>query len=191
MKKTVLIVLAFALLFAACPAAFSESEHYMGPWHYLPEGTHWAKCTRCDYVMTEKCDCFEYEYEAGQVIRVCPVCGQSGEGTGRALRPTSLLYDYTNSPLGDLLVFEYASPLKDCAEVRAAYSVIFEYAGRVMDFDGKIDVSIPFACDEQFSVVKVYDDIMDDVAFEYDEEAGVLTFTVKGGSGLFLVCTNS
>ena len=192
MKKCFAFAIAFTLLFAMlAPAAFSETDHYMGPWHYWPEDSHWAFCTRCDQVLVEKCAYFEYKYDEGQIISVCPVCGHFGERDGQILRPSVLLYDYTNSPLGDLLMIEYTSPLEDCEEVIAAYSVIFEYAGRIAEFDGNIEVSFPFACEEQFSVVKVYDDIMDDVPFEYDAEAGILTFTVKDGSGLFLVCTNS
>ena len=187
MKRLAFAVIVCVLLAAAfCPAAFAAESHYMGDWHYIEEDQHWAECVLCEnFVLFRDCSSFSCEYE-GQTLRVCPVCGHSESGDGTIVRGKAYVYDYANSPIGDLLVIRYDLPFGEDSDVPAAYSVIFEYAGEIVDFDGSIALSIPMAAGS-YEVFQADGSEINEIEATFDSETGTLNFAVTDGCGLFLL----
>ena len=184
MKKFFCALMALSmLLMLACPLALAHEVHHMGAWQHLPGDYHWAKCTRCDFVMYERCVYIDCAYEEN-AFSFCPVCGHYADKEGTLLRCGAFVFDYHNSPEGEAQVIEYSAPFGEESDIVAAYSVIFEYAGYAAPFDGTIAISFP-APEGDFTLLRV--DGSDVSEIEYSRDNALIRFNVTDGSGVFLL----
>ena len=184
MKRGLLLLFAL-ILCVSCIAAASAEVHYMGDWTNADGSHHWAKCIFCEFVMYTPCTTLAGSYESEE-FSVCPICGHYGDADGAHIRCKALLYDYSRSPVGDILVMKYPSPFGSGSDVLCAYSVIFEYAGTKSAFDGLINITFKVDADSAFKLIKIDGD--EPAAVDYTlDETGAMTFTVEGGCGLYLL----
>ena len=181
------VLLCMVLTSVLCAPASAAEIHYMGNWHYYAEyGQHWAECVLCEgFCMLRDCSSFSCEYD-GTSFRVCPVCGHCEGTEGAIVRSRAFVYDYANSPTGDLLVMRYDRPFGENSDILAAYSVIFEYAGEIVSFDGTISLSVPVEAGS-YGVYRADGGEISLIESEFDSDAGFLHFAVTDGCGLFLL----
>lgn len=183
MKRFVSLALALMMVLSACALA---EEHYYGKWYHVNGASHKARCMKCGGHMTVDCICLDCAYE-GARFALCPVCGynESGIKAQYIHDATVLLYDYSHAPLGDLQVMKFAAPFGSDSEILAAYSVIFEYAGASMSFDGIYDVSFTVDVEGEFEVLEANGEELS--APEYTLEDDRVTVKVTNSSALYLI----
>jgi hypothetical protein len=179
---SVLAILLLCLNFAAL--AEKQEEHHMGDWHSRGDGFHSANCTICGYPMRVPCTDFAAAF-GGETLSFCPVCGRNSGENGTQVRCKVLLFDYTHSPLGDALVMQFEKPFGEEANVPCAFSVIFEYAGEVSEFDGVIGVSFKADLPSEFTLLRADGEELTETEYSYED--GLLSFNVTGGHGLYLI----
>ena len=189
MRRIIALFLAFALLLTLiCAFADGPESHYMNKWRYRRDGFHRAVCLDdgCDFVLNATCAELSVTYE-GETFTACPICGHNAIGNGRHRRCQVQLYDYENSPTGDVLVNQYRYPFGSDSDVTSTFSVVFEHAGQITIFDGKMRMQLTIDCPAQYELLRVDGEELIPCESEYDAAKKILTFEVPSGSWMYVI----
>ena len=185
MKKFLCLICVLAL--ALCGTAFADQvTHYFGDWTQVRPGEHVASCELdgCDFRLCRFCSKLSAEYN-GETLSTCPVCGAMGQLRGQLLRATTLIYNYSNAPEGDICVFRYDAPLQN-EDVLCAFSIVFEYGGKIEEYDGCSIPRIYTVMDGDFDLIHLTHDGPEKIDYDYDAEAGILSFNLRSNVGIVL-----
>lgn len=184
MKKTIVILLIAALLCTTALTALALTpEHYMGLWHYRRNSEHKSFCKTCGYVMYVPCEERTYEYE-GRLITLCPVCGHIGEEDGIPAEPSVLVYDYANSPVGEICVHVYEAPFEGDDSVLYALTSVFEKGGQTTVFRGKANIGLSLDLPDGVRVITTDGE---ETAYSYDTASGILQLEIADCEKLYLI----
>lgn len=184
MKKTIAILLTAVLLCAAVMTALATTpEHYMGLWHYRRNSEHKSFCKTCGYVMYVPCEERTYEYD-GRSITLCPVCGHIGDKDGIPAESSVLVYDYANSPVGEICVHVYEAPFEGDESVLYALTSVFEKAGQTTAYRGKANIGLSLALPDGARVITADGE---EIAYSYDAASGVLQLEIPDCEKLYLI----
>ena len=189
MRRMISLGIALLLLFASlCPVLGEESEHYMGKWHYRRDGLHRAYCLDegCDFYITAPCSALSITY-GGETFTACPVCGHNAIGDGRHRRCLVQLYDYSLSPVGDVLVNQYRYPFGRESDIVSTFSVIFESAGVPTVYEGGMTLRLTIDCPAAYELLRVEGEELVFCESSYDALNQRLTFDVPSGSWMFAI----
>ncbi|MBR4234607.1 MAG: hypothetical protein IKR85_00910 [Clostridia bacterium] len=186
MKRFTAFVLCLVFALAAC--AYADEYHYYDDFFYIGKGYHQAVCRHdgCGHKKFRECAVLSCTYE-GAEFSVCPVCGHSEEAESKRQYFPVILFNYDHAPKGETLAFVYESPFGVESDVAYAISAIFEYAGRIDDYEGMMQVSIKLACPEEFTLLKAKGDELSETEYTYDAESETLTFISDDFNVLYLI----
>lgn len=183
MKKIMCFALAL-LLFCTSVVAMASAYHTFGEWHYRRDGVHKGICIDCSFLMYAPCCELSAQYE-GSTLTVCPVCGHFGEADGTFVPVSVTLFDYAASPEGDPCIYLYRDPLGAESTVKAAFSVVFEKAGQVTDYSGRIALKMDVSLPEDFRLIKCSEVGSEEIESTYTD--GMLNFIASDCGSLYLI----
>ncbi len=156
-------------------------SHWYAEWKPNQNGTHTAPCKRsdCYHRATVKCEAFDYvlltRSEAGEEesygFCLCPVCGETDGGETLKLIEKAAAKALTRwLPAGEL-----AARMGKLANDEMLLSIGFEYAGKLTQPTGEVQITLPEEDLEGFTLTILNAD--------GTEEA--LPFTVEDGKAVF------
>ena len=117
--------------------------HWFAEWTSNGDGTHSAPCKRegCDHIGKAECASIEYTQNAGtadaKALSICPVCGDISDGAHLALIDTAKAAG-KHLPTGELTV-----RMGDTANGDTLLTVAFEYAGKLTQPEGEVEITLP------------------------------------------------
>lgn len=117
--------------------------HWFAEWTSNGDGTHSAPCKRedCDHIGKAECASIEYTQNAGtadaKALSICPVCGDVSDGAHLALIDTAKAAG-KHLPTGELTV-----RMGDTANGDKLMTVAFEYAGKLTQPEGEVEITLP------------------------------------------------
>lgn len=127
--------------------------HWFDLWTPNGDGAHSASCRREDCEYIGKSGCAAYEVTAGEaILTVCPVCGEF-QDTAFAVVEGAVI-DGRNLPMGEKIVRGMKAPFDGALY---AFTVAWEYSGKVQEFQAGVTVSLPLSAEEyaSFKLVRV------------------------------------
>lgn len=157
-----------------CPETDTRSMakklgHWFGEWTPNGNEAHTAECRRsnCSHAAAVGCERYEYTVN-GESLTLCPVCGEA-ENAERLewLEGASASAFDDSLPEGELVARRNASCL----------SLVFEYAGKVIEFEGEITFTLPAEALNGASLVLVSPDGTE-TPLSLKEENGAVSFTL-------------
>ncbi len=128
-------------------------SHWYGEWTPNDNGGHSASCKRgCGYRGAVMCELFDYVLLAGDekedAFRLCPVCGIVSDGTRLELMEKAMAKALTRwLPAGEAVV-----RLGRIQNGEMLLSVAFEYAGRLTQSTGVVQITLPAEALEGFTL---------------------------------------
>ena len=179
----------------------SAKGHAYALWTSAGNALHTSACSRANCGHTARVSCTQLALRVGDGdFTVCPVCGDSTADIFTLAEDARYRnVDRYAMPRGELMVRLLAEPfgteamaiagLEEADAPLWGMTVICERAGKPQPFKGMIQVSVPLATDQAFSLVRLDADenaqpCWTEIAFTLEE--GKLTFETDQ-AGLFLL----
>ncbi len=112
--------------------------HWYGEWTNNGDGTNSATCKREDCKHVGKAECAVVEFKQDEAtLTLCPVCGNVSDGTHLALIEEAAATG-EHLPKGELVL-----RMGEIANGNTLLSVAFEYAGKLIQPESEIKITLP------------------------------------------------
>ena len=180
-----LLIAACLIFSSALAGGWSHESHYFGVWTPGSLERQRAECVFCGYKMRVDCSELSFSY-GGNAYTVCPVCGRTDTSNGYFQQSTTLLYDFDVTPLGDTCVYKY-DKLIDDQDVICVFSFVFEYAGEIESFDGKLIPTVRTVLPEEFELIYVNGAEETPIDYTYDSANNLLSFNLDTDNAVLIV----